>query len=120
MKSYIQELEAKKREYHNQEFKKKYPNGCFSIQIRYGKYGFDAVKGKERRIQLRWGIKTNSTHYWTKSFYVDENGNIETINNSFKYTWNYDNLKDLLKKCIKENVDKKLISLYKKELEKRR
>ena len=122
--TYIQKLELKKRKYHEARRKSKYPNGIFSIQIRYGPYGWHSKKDNvERHVGLRWGIK-RSNYYYGRSFelFRAEDGKIvirDHINNSFKYTYNYPDLDSLLRKCKRAEVDQDLVDTYIKELEKR-
>lgn len=110
----IQELELRKRKIHEKKFKEKYPNGCFSIQIRYGRYGWKkpSPENEEKHIQLRWGIKKDSTQYWFNSFTIDKNLKIVSINNSFGNVKNYNTLEKLIEKCKKENINQKQIDLY--------
>jgi len=113
--TYIQQLEAKKRKYHKAKHKKKYPNGVFSIQIRYGDHGWShKAPGIENRIQLRWGIKRNTQCYGTSFAVVKTKDGV-----AFDYTYNYNNLNSLLRKCEREGVDPKLVNAYLEELKKR-
>lgn len=115
----IQKLEKQKRLIHQKAFKKRYPNGCFSLQIRYGQYGYESKNSPIRQVELRWGIKTNSTQYWAKSFRIKENGEINTINNSFGYVYNYDSYNELINKCRKENISESIINKYTEECKNR-
>ena len=116
--THIQQIEREKRIYHAQNWEKQYLNGCFSLQIRYGAYGFGKRGNSPRHIQIRWGTKkvrdqgTFTPAYWTKSFAVKDDLTIEPIDNSFKYTYNYNTLEKLLKKCEKEQVPKEMINKY--------
>lgn len=115
--TYIQELERKKAEYHEQKHKEKYPDGVFSVQIRYGSHGFDDKDaGLEKSIQLRWGIKSGPQHY-AKSFVVGRTREGEIyfdsyINNSFQYTYNYPTMEKLLAKCKRECVAQELVDAF--------
>lgn len=109
----IQELELEKRKIHEENFKKKYPNGCFSLQTRHGKYGFGNKKEEATTVALRWGTKTNSTHYWEKSVTVGKDLIPKIINNSFGYVRNYDSLEKLLAKCKEMmNIKQEQIDIF--------
>lgn len=121
--TYVQQKQQEIKEYHQKLFQKKYPLGCFSLQMKYGKYGY-GLKSKEKihSIQIRWGVKKYSTLYCCKkSFNIQEELAIqEGINNSSKYTYNYPSLQKLITKCNKEKVPQKqiekFIDTYKRQL----
>ena len=122
--TYIQELELKKRAYHRSKHSEKYPNGVFSLQIRYGKYGYGKSGGDEERIvQLRWGIKRSNFYYSSTSFTVkkfnDDISVVKGINNSFKYVYNYSDIDSLIRKCKRAKVEQDLIDAYVSEFNKR-
>ena|ERR1039457_1137042 len=115
----IQKLEQKKKLIHRKNFQKKYPNGCFSLQIRYGQYGFSSRPDPIRRVELRWGTKTDSTQYFHKSFRIQANREVSTINNSFDYVYNFSSFGELMQKCKRENVPEELIIQYTQECQSR-
>jgi hypothetical protein len=122
--TYVQKLEEMKRKYHEEQHKSRYPNGVFSIQIRYGMFGWKkpTPEHEEKHVQLRWGVRISPQH-WGTNFCIGKNVNGELItrriNNSFDNTYNYNNLDALLRKCDRENVDQPLIDAYTNELKKR-
>jgi len=131
--TYIQSLNRLKREYWEKEFEDKYPNGVYSLQIRHGASGYGDKDEPIMSIQLRWGKKHSNFYYkyatsFTVSNYIDPGAFrgiikkgitvIKGINNSFKYTYNYNTLEKLLTKCTKENVSKKQIEVYLEQLKK--
>lgn len=120
--TFIQQKEQEKKEYHKKQFQLKYPLGCFSLQIRYGRYGFGL---KSEKIissrQIRWGTKKYSTYYYERSFNIQKNLAIQQgINNSFRYTYNYSSLQKLITKCNKEKIPQeqieKFTDTYKRQL----
>ena len=122
--TYIQELKQKQIEYHKTKHKEKYPNGVFSLQIRYGKYGHDKKdEAKQRSIQLRWGTKSSPQYYSCESFTVEQIGSeikvIKYISNSFEYTYNFSDVENLLRRCDKEHVDTDIVDVYIRELKNR-
>ena len=120
--TFIQQKKQEMKEYHKKQFQLKYPLGCFSLQMRYGEYGW-GLKSKEpiQSKQIRWGTKKYTGYYYGRSFNIQENLKIqEGIGNSFQYTYNYSSLQELITKCNKEKIPQKqiekFIDTYKRQL----
>jgi len=97
----IQELDTQKRKVHEEAYKKKYPEGTFSIQV--------FKHNKEVIIKLRWGTKAGknpfSTQYWQQGFTVNDKGQITPgINNSFGTIYNFRTYLELTEKLEQINL----------------
>lgn len=96
----IKELDIQKRKLHEDVYKKKYPNGVFSVQVR------ENYQTGNLSVYLRWGTKLGfrvfSNAYYRESISVGGRGEIiPRIEGSFGNVNNYSTIEKALTRYYK-------------------
>jgi len=115
------ELIREHRQGLDKRFVEKYPNGLFTVQLRYGKYGYDKKTGSIATIYgIHYNVKRRTSWCSYRGISVEFDKRKDTIhvetsqNNSFGYCYHADSFDKCIALATKHNLPAIIVNEFQK------